>query len=167
MGWGVDVAETGSFGTEHAAALASGRDAPLYDWWSFLRAHMPLDVYGADRDGLPVSYFALGRADLQGLAREVGIEAMQKYCVYQNDFFFDAAREASRANGKMHLGGIVIIDMEGLTIFDIRSKVQICSAMAEVTRHLHPERQRCSFIVRASRSFSFLWSIASTILDQR
>ena len=80
---------------------------------------MPVDLYGADRDGLPISYFALGRADLTGLEREVGIGALRQYCVYQNDYFFDAARTATKNAGEILLGGIVIVDLFGLAWMDI------------------------------------------------
>lgn len=165
--WGVDVSETASFGAVHAMHLMQRGDLGPPEWWTFLQAHMPLDVFGEDRDGLPISYFALGSADLQGLVREVGLEALRQYCVYQNDYFFDAARTATKQAGVLLLGGIVIIDMDGLTWMDAKTKVQLCSAMVEQARHLHPERQRRCFVVRAPRCFSVIWSLASSILDPR
>lgn len=182
--WGVDVSETGSFGYLHRRYLAFGKfpcTASLVevdperppDWWAFLHEHLHMDVYGADRFGIPFSYNDLGKSDLSGCAREVGIEMLQRYIVYANDYFLDCARAASQKRkdtddghpNALH-GGIVIVDTAGLS-WRHKDEVKVFQEIAQVAKILHPERQRKCFIIRAPWMFSMIWKMISPTLDRR
>mmetsp|Transcript_78176 Transcript_78176/g.253781 ORF Transcript_78176/g.253781 Transcript_78176/m.253781 type:complete len:430 (-) Transcript_78176:216-1505(-) len=202
--WGVDLAETGSFGAVHGAFLkasacallgdgrlgrvcsdgdaAAGCDGGPPDWWTFLHEHLHMDLYSSDRFGIPISFNDFGGCDLQGCAREVGIEVLLRYVVYFNDYFLDCARQASRARRERDCGGgggggeggewvalhggIVVVDAEGLS-WRHKDDVKVFQEIAQVARFLHPERQRKCFIVRAPRMFSMLWKLISPTLDPR
>eukprot|EP00929_Paragymnodinium_shiwhaense_P014583 TRINITY_DN122502_c0_g1_i1.p1 TRINITY_DN122502_c0_g1~~TRINITY_DN122502_c0_g1_i1.p1 ORF type:complete len:406 (-),score=92.87 TRINITY_DN122502_c0_g1_i1:449-1666(-) len=165
--WNVDVHETGSFGA-HYAKYVEGRGAP--DWWNFLWKHLSLDVYGADSFGMPLSYFAMGQMDLQGCAREVGVETVRRFCIYQNDYYFDRARAATKSrqleDSPGARGGVVIVDLQGFGWRHL-GEVKTFTAVGEAAKILHPERQRKMFLIRAPRMFSMVWRLVTPVLDQR
>lgn len=169
--WGVDVQKTGSCGAEHESLLSRKGQPGLPAWWTFLQAKFPLDLYGEDENGLPIIYFALGSVDLKGFNREVGLESIQKYVVYLNDYFFDLARSVrqrhtpSGADDTLYpLGGVAIVDMQGLG-WDMRERVKLCGAIADGAKNMHPERSRRIFIVRAPKTFSIMWRLIKPLLE--
>lgn len=172
--WSPGSTGSGSFGGEHSELLlASSRGGPSPPaWWRFLHAHVHIDIYGEDRFGIPITYSNVGDSDLEGCAREAGLDSLRRYLVYQNDFFLDRARNVSRSKSEesqrlmvLH-GGIVIIDLGGLG-WHHRRGVQILKDVTEVCKFLHPERQRRCFLVRAPRVFSMIWQLVTPMLDQR
>ncbi|CAK0908157.1 unnamed protein product, partial [Prorocentrum cordatum] len=82
--WADGTVRDGSYGSEYASAITRGRGMP--PWCSFLLERMPIQVYRGDQYGLPILYFALGRADFEGMKREVGIDRLRQYVVYCNDY---------------------------------------------------------------------------------
>lgn len=169
--WGVELA-AGSFGSQFAKHQEDPMSAP--DWWAFLDRHIHATIYGDDKFGVPITYVHFGNCDIQGCVREVGELALVKYMVYLTDHFIDRAREAYQEQVEdegdedampMH-GGIVILDMDGLS-WRHKGDIGAFKAPGEVTKFLHPERQRRSFIVRAPRIFSLCWKLISPMIDAR
>jgi len=170
--WNVPLTN-GSFGSLYGKYSDNVDEAP--DWWAFLHQYTHATIYGEDNFGAPITYVHFGAFDLQGCSREVGTERITQYMVYLNDYFIDCARDAYRENREdtdtqnkldaVH-GGIVILDMEGLA-WRHKGDIGIFGAPGEVTKFLHPERQRRSFIVRAPRIFSICWRLISPMIDAR
>lgn len=156
-----------------ATRAPNGATSPP-DWWSFLDDHLPGDIYGSDRNGLPITYNCIGKADFQGLVREVGPEALQRYGTMMNDYFLDCARAATQRRrcgrgteaGPVLHGGIVILDMEGLS-FRHMGEVKVFKQLSAAAKVLHPERQRKCFVVRAPKIFGTVWSLVKGIIDPR
>lgn len=162
--WGSTISE-GSYGAANSDYLAGTTQPPA--WWTFLKAHLPQAFCGNDKNGLPVFYSAVGHADLQGCEREVGLENLQKYCVMHNDSFLDLARAASsRSGGPVFHGGVVIVDLQGLSWRHMQ-EARTFNKLAEVVKVLHPERQRRCYIVRAPRAFTMVWRLVRPIIDPR
>jgi hypothetical protein len=106
--------------------------------------------------------------------REVGPEALQRYGTMINDYFLDCARAATQrrrcgrgteASPVLH-GGIVILDMEGLS-FRHMGEVKVFKLLSAAAKVLHPERQRKCFVVRAPKIFGTVWNLVKGILDPR
>jgi len=164
--WGVSTT-AGSFGAENEAYHAAWRAAaPVPAWWAFLRVNLVQGVCGLDHQGLPVYYSAVGHSDLQGCEREVGLELLQRYCVMQNDSFLDAARAARTGSGACLHGGIVIVDLDGLSWRHAR-EAQVFNRVVEAMKALHPERQRRCFMVRAPHAFAVVWRLVRPVIDPR
>jgi len=154
----------GSFGKLERKWCA-GAPAPL--WWDFLSAHLPFQIYGADRSGLPITYLGLGRMDLSSISREVGVDRLEQKIIMQNDMFLDLAREARAANRLLALhGGVFIIDLDGMSRRALK-EINIFKRVSAALKVLHPERQRKTFLVRAPRVFHFVWKLIKPMLDQR
>ena len=160
----------GSFGCLERAWCEKTQPPP--SWWAFLSSHLPFELYGTDPSGLPVTYLGLGRMDLVGVAREVGIDRLEQKIVMQNDMFLDIARERRIANGEassnlraLH-GGVFIIDCDGMGRRHL-TEVRIFKRVSAALKILHPERQRKTFVVRAPRIFSMIWRLIKPMLDAR
>ena len=136
-------------------------------------AALPFEIFGADRTGVPVTYIGLGRMDLSGVAREIGLDRLEQKMVMQNDHFIDVARArtlalTSAAGGALTLahGGVFIIDCDGMGRRHL-AEVRIFRHVSAALKVLHPERQRKTFIVRAPRVFSLVWKLIKPMLDAR
>lgn len=179
--WGA-ITVAGSFGEDFAryreirngtVRAANGATSPP-DWWTFLDEHLPSDIYGSDRNGLPIAYNCIGKADMQGLVREVGLEVLQRYGTMNNDYFLDCARAATQRRrcgrgtqgGPVVHGGIVILDMEGLS-FRHMGEVKVFKLISAAAKVLHPERQRKMFLVRCPKIFGTVWGLVKGIIDPR
>lgn len=168
--WSVDLSATGSFGSEQRRFRECPSQAPA--WWTFLRERIHVDVYGADRYGIPISYTNVGASDFRGCEREVGFDKFQRYVVYSHDYFFDQARAVAKKRAEdagevvvLH-GGILVVDVCGIGWRHMKD-VRLMQEISEVCKFLHPERQRRCFIVRAPRSFSMIWRVVSPTLEPR
>lgn len=180
--------QAGSFGGEHklymgssgggdsvSSSTRSGSKTRVPDWWAFLNDHLFLKMYGCDRYGLPIVYNALGHCDLQGCTREVGFDALQRFAIMQNDYFLDVARDVSirRSSNAQNAhpsvvlhGGIVIVDLEGLSWRHI-GEVKVFNEITTAVKILHPERQRRCFVIRAPRAFAAVWRLVKPLIDPR
>ncbi|KAJ1452000.1 hypothetical protein M885DRAFT_467841 [Pelagophyceae sp. CCMP2097] len=153
----------GSFGAAEQK-WCDGAAAPA--WWAFLSKYLPFELYGADRCGLPVTYLGLGRMDLAGASREIGVERLEQKIVMQNDMFIDAARIHNKETSQVHHGGVMIIDCDGMGRRHL-AEIKIFRRVSAALKVLHPERQRKTFVVRAPRVFSLVWKMIKPMLDAR
>mmetsp|Transcript_19223 Transcript_19223/g.66670 ORF Transcript_19223/g.66670 Transcript_19223/m.66670 type:complete len:197 (+) Transcript_19223:353-943(+) len=134
--------------------------------------NLPFELFGADANGIPVTYIGLGRMDLSGICREVGIERLEQKMIMQNDMFIDMAREktlaltAAAGEPTVTHGGVFVIDCDGLGRRHL-AEVRIFRHVSAALKVLHPERQRKTFIVRAPRIFSMVWKLIKPMLDAR
>ena len=133
---------------------------------------LPFELFGADSQGIPVTYIGLGRMDLSGVAREIGLDKLEQKMVMQNDMFIDMARDKTIALSsdagelKITHGGVFIIDCDGMGRRHL-AEVRIFRHVSAALKVLHPERQRKTFIVRAPRVFSLVWKLIKPMLDAR
>jgi len=154
----------GSFGATFAS-WESGTETPPA-WYSFLGAHMPQFLYGADEHGLPIMYSGVGRTDFLGCEREVGYEAFERFAMMMNDRFLDAARaEGAGKRGVVH-GGVVIVNLEGLALRHLRD-VSVFKKLSAAAKILHPERQRKCFVINAPSAFAAVWRLLRPVIDAR
>ena len=113
--------------------------------------NLPFELFGADANGIPVTYIGLGRMDLSGICREVGIERLEQKMIMQNDMFIDMAREktlaltAAAGEPTVTHGGVFVIDCDGLGRRHL-AEVRIFRHVSAALKVLHPERQRKTFI---------------------
>lgn len=160
----------GSWGYKYELHQAKIDDAP--DWWAFLYEHLHCTIYGEDSFDIPITYVHMGNQDLSGVVREVGADAMVQFIVYFTDHFMDVARDRYQealvddADALFKHGGIVILDMEGLS-WSHKGDIGEFAKPGNISKFLHCERQRRSFIVRAPRIFSLCWKIVSPMIDAR
>ena len=160
----------GSFGGDEQAWVDGAAKPP--DWWAFMTENLPFELFGADANGIPVTYIGLGRMDLSGICREVGIERLEQKMIMQNDMFIDMAREktlaltAAAGEPTVAHGGVFVIDCDGLGRRHL-AEVRIFRHVSAALKVLHPERQRKTFIVRAPRIFSMVWKLIKPMLDAR
>jgi hypothetical protein len=84
----------GSFGGDEQAWV-DGAAAPP-DWWAFMTENLPFELFGADANGIPVTYIGLGRMDLSGICREVGIERLEQKMIMQNDMFIAGQQKRAK-----------------------------------------------------------------------
>ena len=89
---------------ERRGAKPAERACPA--WFHFACKYNPSALYGCDANGLPILYTAMGRADLQGMAREVGFDNLKRHAIWQNDHFFDIVR---RRNHALRQGGSALL----------------------------------------------------------
>lgn len=172
--WNVPL-EDGSFGHKYVEYEKNPLDAP--DWWAFFDRNVHATLYGDDQNGVPITYVSFGQMDMSGCVREVGGDFLTQFMVYLTDHFLDRAREAyeeeiEAANEEdkdaiePRHGGIVILDMEGLS-WRHKGDISAFKGPGEVSKFLHCERQRRSFIVRAPYIFSMCWKLISPMIDAR
>ena len=152
----------GSFGGEEKK-WCDGAETPP-DWWRFLVHSLPFEVFGADATGVPVTYIGLGRMDLSGVAREIGVERLEQKIVLQNDAFIDMARrrtlELTEAAGACTIahGGVFIIDCDGMGRRHL-AEVRIFRHVSAALKILHPERQRKTFIKKFAWPSDRSWNL--------
>ena len=53
---------------------------------------LPFELFGTCRSGVPITFVGLGRMDLTGIQREIGLDRLEQKMVMQNDAFIDLAR---------------------------------------------------------------------------
>ena len=53
---------------------------------------LPFELFGTCRSGVPITFVGLGRMDLTGMQREIGLDRLEQKMVMQNDAFIDLAR---------------------------------------------------------------------------
>ena len=53
---------------------------------------LPFELFGTCRSGVPITFVGLGRMDLTGIQREIGLDRLGQKMVMQNDAFIDLAR---------------------------------------------------------------------------
>lgn len=168
--WGVDLAN-GSWGHMYDHYQNRLHDAP--DWWAFLYRHLHCTIYGEDSFDIPITYVHFAKQDLQGVVREVGSDKLVQFMVYFTDYFLDCVRNQyledvadDEPNARFKHGGIVIIDLDGATWAN-KGDIAEFSKPGNISKFLHCERQRRSFIVNAPRIFSLCWKIVSPMIDAR
>mmetsp|Transcript_13817 Transcript_13817/g.16690 ORF Transcript_13817/g.16690 Transcript_13817/m.16690 type:complete len:898 (-) Transcript_13817:346-3039(-) len=169
----------GSFGCLEQEWCLKSQEPPA--WWAFISSNVPFELYGSDRTGLPITYLGLGRMDLAGVVREVGIDRLEQKIVMQNDMFLDLARQRRILAGDESVekstsseiqnfralhGGIFIIDCDGMARRHL-TEIRIFKRVSAALKILHPERQRKTFVVRAPRVFAVIWRLIKPMLDAR
>ncbi|KAK7248969.1 phosphatidylinositol transfer protein [Aureococcus anophagefferens] len=157
----------GSFGGDEQAWV-DGAAAPP-DW--FMTENLPFELFGADANGIPVTYIGLGRMDLSGICREVGIERLEQKMIMQNDMFIDMAREKTlaltRRAGEPTVthGGVFVIDCDGLGRRRL-AEVRIFRHVSAALKVLHRAAAEDVHRPRA-RIFSMVWKLIKPMLDAR
>ncbi|KAJ8601809.1 hypothetical protein CTAYLR_007486 [Chrysophaeum taylorii] len=156
----------GSFGILEREWTRGSVEAP--EWWKHLTDTVPLQVYGADDSGLPITYVGFGRMDLTSICRDLGPDRLEQKLVMLNDMFLDVAREQRFMNPHLRAlhGGVFIIDLDGMSRRVLR-ELNIFKRVSTALKVLHPERQRKTFIVRAPRAFTLVWKLVKPMLDAR
>ena len=140
-------------------------------WHRWMGTVLPFELFGTCRSGVPITFVGLGRMDLTGIQREIGIDRLEQKMVMQNDAFIDLARrEGLRRSSENECvvahGGVFVIDCDGFGRRHL-GEVRIFKRCAAALKVLHPERQRKTFIVRAPRVFAVFWKIVRVFLDER
>ena len=160
----------GSFGSKEQRWCVHPEEAPA--WWRFMTENIPFELFGADAvGGVPITFVGLGRMDLGGISREIGLDKIERKLVLQNDAFIDLARREGlrrSTDGETVVthGGVNVIDCDGFGRRHL-GEVRVFQRCAAALKVLHPERQRKTFIVRAPRIFAIFWKIVRAFLDER
>ena len=108
---------------------------------------LPFELFGACRSGVPITFVGLGRMDLTGIQREIGLDRLEQKMVMQNDAFIDLARrEGLRRSSEDECvvahGGVFVIDCDGFGRRHL-GEVRIfkrCAALCgnQPVRRVHP-----------------------------
>ena len=111
---------------------------------------LPFELFGTCRSGVPITFVGLGRMDLTGIQREIGLDRLEQKMVMQNDAFIDLARReglrrSSADECVVAHGGVFVIDCDGFGRRHL-GEVRIFKRCAAALKVLHPERQRKTFI---------------------
>jgi len=111
---------------------------------------LPFELFGTCRSGVPITFVGLGRMDLTGIQREIGLDRLEQKMVMQNDAFIDLARrEGLRRSSEDECvvahGGVFVIDCDGFGRRHL-GEVRIFKRCAAALKVLHPERQRKTFV---------------------
>ena len=85
--WIVDEA---SFGGAEQRWCDDPSTAPAWHRW--MGTVLPFELFGTCRSGVPITFVGLGRMDLTGIQREIGLDRLEQKMVMQNDAFIDLAR---------------------------------------------------------------------------
>ena len=181
MAWRRDhpdwIEDEASFGGAEQRWCDDPATAPAWHRW--MGTVLPFELFGTCRSGVPITFVGLGRMDLTGIQREIGLDRLEQKMVMQNDAFIDLARREG-CDGRprrMCRGAWGVCqcgnhrrDACSMAFGRIRltlGEVRIFKRCAAALKVLHPERQRKTFIVRAPRVFAVFWKIVRVFLDER
>ena len=94
MAWRRDhgdwIEDEASFGGAEQRWCDEPSQAPAWHRW--MGTVLPFELFGTCRSGVPITFVGLGRMDLTGIQREIGLDRLEQKMVMQNDAFIDLAR---------------------------------------------------------------------------
>ena len=94
MAWRRDhpdwIEDDASFGGAERRWCDDPATAPAWHRW--MGTVLPFELFGTCRSGVPITFVGLGRMDLTGIQREIGLDRLEQKMVMQNDAFIDLAR---------------------------------------------------------------------------
>lgn len=135
-------------------------------------AYIPFGFYGRDRRGAPVLYYRLGKMDVTGYAREVGIDfhhdgEWYTYLVQWDGMIQQNARQRTALQG--HL---IVVDLSGFSLMNVISSKGVAKHVLDkptypAGEHPMPEGARKILICGAPWWVGKLWAIAKRLLPAR
>lgn len=142
---------------EWAAELAAGTSRAA----RVVRAYWFNGNYGMDRRGLPVNLIRMGRADPDGVVREIGFDAFLLQHCLQIEEGYRRARELSIEKKSLLCSFIEIYDMGGDDVpnynYRAYSAVKHLMRLSRILEANFPERVHKVFILRIPWVFSAIW----------
>jgi len=125
-----------------------------------------IGLLGRDRDGSPVFWERIATADTSTLV-QVDLDFVWRHEVYSMTRILQAMEELRKRDGYPHMYFTVVVDLEGLGVQHMSSKVlQMYKHIVRVDEDYYPELVKRVIVVRAPWIFSKIWFIVQHFFDE-
>lgn len=131
-----------------------------------LLKYFPGGWHHNDIQGRPLFILCLGKMDIKGLLRSIGLEAIVRFTLSICEQGLLKTAEATNRLGKPISAWTLLVDLEGLSMRHLwRPGVQCLSRIIETLEAHYPECLGKVLITRAPRVFPILWTLVSPFID--
>ncbi|XP_015906514.1 SEC14-like protein 2 isoform X2 [Parasteatoda tepidariorum] len=138
-----------------------------------LAMYAPINVIGQDKDGCPVIYSGLGKADDKGILNSVKKIEIFKLNLLRTETAIDLLKKENEKNGKFNTKVVYIYDFDQLTFSMATNKTVVEMLITWVTMYQdnYPERIKAIYVINAQFYFTLLFSalkffVASAVLKK-
>lgn len=134
--------------------------------------YFPYGFYGRDTRGAPVLYIRLGKLDLVGFIRELGVDFHHDAEWYAYMLQWDAISKCNAELGMALQGHVIVLDLSGFSLMNVLASKSVAKqVLAKPTypegEHPMPEGARKILICGAPWWVGKLWAIAKLLLPAR
>ncbi|XP_065831358.1 SEC14-like protein 2 isoform X2 [Oscarella lobularis] len=143
----------------------------ILDWKipTAIKEYFPGGWCGEDREGSPVAYYPLGKADFRGILHSVKPSVIMKLNCLRGEMALNKCREQSQRLAKSVDGVVLISDLEGLNIRSHLWKptIDVMTEAFALMEANYPEVLKHVIVVNAPKIFPICFGIIKPLLSER
>ena len=130
--------------------------------------YWPCGWHGIDKSGHPVYILRLGRMDVKGILRSVGVASVIRHVIAAEEEGIRLTESQTVDTGKGVTTCVCVVDLEGLSMRHLwRPGVKFFLDLLDIVTLHYPESLSKVLIVRAPIIFPVIWALLAPFLDER